>query len=189
MMGSGEIPISRMQGFRPPDDAEHEKIQAKVKKNMKRSVVSVSFYSLVSLIFIVMYMYIYFTVKTKNKVVLFTVVGIFAVAIIINIYRFVRIDKVVADIVERRDYLLCPARIHHLMPSFGTQFGNQTAKIQDMSGNVYAYEFLLNRQLKKIYKKNENAEIFIIKLDEKRELYSITYFEPQEPQEGNIEPL
>ena len=92
----------------------------------------------------------------------------------ISIYRLAVVDKMVDDIIKNRKYELRTAKIRHLMPGFGTNLAKTEAKVQDEHGNVYSYEFVLNRKLVKKFKKEPETEFLIVKLSEKKEMYSIT---------------
>ena len=71
--------------------------------------------------------------------------------------------------------------IHHIMPGFGTRLGKLTVKICDASddnvGNVYNYEFVINKKVSKAYRKNKDIVLTVIEIDKQNELYNLTYID------------
>jgi len=96
-------------------------------------------------------------------------------------YKYVFIDKKADAIVNERKYKVAPAMVHHIMPGFGTRFGKLTVKICDVSddnvGNVYNYEFVINKKVSKAYRKNKDIILTVIEIDKQKELYSLTYID------------
>lgn len=179
ILHTDEIPMKRMQGFREPTDEEHEIILNRVIKNLRKETVSMFLYSVMCIAFAIMYVVMFFRSDNKNDYIMLAVAGFFALIIVINVYKFIKVDRYVKNIVEKKDYVLRNVRIKNLELGFGPQIGKSNARVTDESGNVYGYDFVLNRKMKKIYRKNENAEFTVLKFDEKRDMYSITYFEKE----------
>lgn len=175
MINSGDIPINHLRGFREPTEAEHSFIYEKLKKNTKKDIISMCLYSFVCLVFVAFYLYMYFVLDSDKKSFMLIVAGVFILIILMAIYRIVRIDKSINKIVSEKAYQIAPVKISKIILGFGVQIGKSNVKVKDEDGNVYGYEFILNSSLKKIYKKNPEAEFFVIKLDEKRNMYGITY--------------
>lgn len=105
----------------------------------------------------------------------------FVVIAVVTIYKYVFIDKKADAIVNEKKYKVAPAMIHHIMPGFGTRFGKLTVKICDASddnvGNVYNYEFVINKKVSKAYRKNKDIVLTVIEIDKQKELYSLTYID------------
>lgn len=177
MVNSSDIPINHLRGFREPTEDEHSFIYEKLKKNTKKDIISMGLYSFVCLLFVAFYLYMYFVLDSDKKSFMLIVAGVFILIILMAIYRIVRIDKSINKIVSEKTYQIAPVKISKIILGFGVQIGKSNAKVKDEDGNVYGYEFILNSSLKKIYKKNPDAEFFVIKLDEKRNMYGITYIE------------
>ena len=100
-------------------------------------------------------------------------------------YRLFFVDRQIADIVKEKKYQVRNAKIHHIMPGFGTTFGKAEAKVQDENGTVYSYDFALSGKIKREYKKNPETQFLLIKLDEKKEMYNITL--PKEDNQEEVE--
>lgn len=175
MINSGDIPINHLRGFREPTEDEHSFIYERLKKNTKKDIISMGLYSFVCLLFVAFYLYMYFVLDSDKKSFMLIVAGVFILIILMAIYRIVRIDKSINKIVSEKAYQIAPVKISKIILGFGVQIGKSNVKVKDEDGNVYGYEFILNSSLKKIYKKNPEAEFFVIKLDEKRNMYGITY--------------
>lgn len=171
--GRGELPISKMPGFHPPDDEEHEYISNKVQKNLKKETVTTGLWFVVSILITIFYLYMYFMVNTTNKKYMLLAAGVFVIMSLISVYRLLFVDKVIRKIIENREYQIRNACIHHVMPGFGMNLGKTEVKMQDENGNVYCYEFVLTKKLAKQYKKQPETEFLLIKIDEKKERYGI----------------
>ena len=169
MTGRGELPIGKMPGFEPPDDETHEIILERFKKQMRKETVS----------YIVMYFRM--DAKADAKKGILVALAAFVVIVIVNIYKYVFIDKKADAIVNEKKYKVAPAMIHHIMPGFGTRLGKLTVKICDASddnvGNVYNYEFVINKKVSKAYRKNKDIILTVIEIDKQKELYSLTYID------------
>lgn len=186
MTGHGEIPINKMPGFHPPNDEEHEYIFKRVEKNLKKEITTSVLWLLISLMISAFYVYMYITSTADNKKYMLVAAGVFLIMAGVSIYRLVAVDRMIDNIIENREYELRTARVRHLMPGFGTNFARTEAKIQDEQGNVYSYEFVLNRKLVKRFKKEPETEFLIVKLNEKKEMYSIALpLEHEENAEAN----
>ena len=172
--GRGEIPINKMPGFHPPNNEEHEYILQRVEKNLKKEITTSVLWLIISLMISVFYLYMYITSNADNKKYMLIASAVFFIMARISIYRLAVVDKMVDDIIKNRKYKLRTAKIRHLMPGFGTNLAKIEAKVQDEHGNVYSYEFVLNRKLVKKFKKEPETEFLIVKLSEKKEMYSIT---------------
>ena len=172
--GRGEKPISKMPGFHPPDDEEHEYILKKIQKNLKKETVSSGSWMIVGIIIVIMYIRMYFKSTSDDKGYILMAAGVFGVMALICAYRLFFVDRQISDIVKEKKYQVGNAKIHHIMPGFGTTFGKAEAKVQDENGTVYSYDFALSGKIKREYKKNPETEFLLIKLDEKKEMYSIT---------------
>lgn len=165
--GKGEHPIRQMPGLRPPNDDEHQMILKRVKKKLNKEIAASALMTIISIAFIIFYIYMY--IHTKSKYILLAA-GVFAVIVCINVYKFICIDAVTDKTIKDRVYRVRKVRIHHFMPGFG---GKPEAKIQDTDGNVYSYEFIVNRKTKKAYNKNNEIEFFLIELNKEKERYCL----------------
>lgn len=183
MTGRGELPIGKMPGFEPPDDETHEIILERFKKQMRKETVSTVFWTIMSLFFIITYIVMYFRMDAKAdaKKGILVALAAFVIIAVVNIYKYVFIDKKADAIVNERKYKVAPAMVHHIMPGFGTRFGKLTVKICDVSddnvGNVYNYEFVINKKVSKAYRKNKDILLTVIEIDKQKELYSLTYID------------
>lgn len=166
--GRGEKPISKMPGFHPPDDEEHEYILKKIQKNLKKETVSSGSWMIVGIIIVIMYIRMYFKSTSDDKGYILMAAGVFGVMALICAYRLFFVDKQISNIVKEKKYQVRNAKIHHIMPGFGTTFGKAEAKVQDENGTVYSYDFVLSGKIKREYKKNPETEFLLIKLDEKK---------------------
>lgn len=171
--GRGELPISKMPGFHPPDNGEHEYISNRVQKNLKKETVTTGLWFFISILITIFYLYMYFIVNTTNKKYMLLAAGVFVIMSLISVYRLFFVDKVIRKIIESREYQIRSACVHHVMPGFGTNLGKAEVKMQDENGNVYCYEFVLTKKLAKQYKKQPETEFLLIKIDEKKERYGI----------------
>lgn len=59
--------------------------------------------------------------------------------------------------------------------------GKLTVKICDAGddnvGNVYNYEFVINKKVSKAYRKNKDIILTVIEIDKQNELYNLTYID------------
>lgn len=183
MTGRGELPIGKMPGFEPPDDETHEIILERFKKQMRKETVSTVFWTIMSLFFIITYIVMYFRMDAKAdaKKGILVALAAFVVIAVVTIYKYVFIDKKADAIVNEKKYKVAPAMIHHIMPGFGTRLGKLTVKICDAGddnvGNVYNYEFVINKKVSKAYRKNKDIILTVIEIDKQKELYSLTYID------------
>lgn len=179
MTGRNETPIEKLGGFHKPDDELHEQIRERVHKKMRREIATSILWTLVSLIFLCIYVYLLIkslaTGGEFSKSYMMAML-VFAIMVLISIYRFYATDRVVLQALKNKSYDVRKVTIHHIMPNMGRPI----AKIQDENGTVYYYEFPLNRKLNKIFKNDNEAEFTLIKFGQKRNIYSLTYFEREE---------
>lgn len=177
MTGKGEVPIENMIGFHPPDDAEHEAISKKIRKKIKREKISSCLWAAISLAFVVLYVYLIVNSDIEKKEYLVLSALVFCAIAFVCIYKVVFIDTKIIKVFDSREYQLKDVNIHHLMPGFGVSLGKSIAKVSDInvidgieSGHsetglkVYNYEFDINRELKKVYRKNHNAVFTLISM-------------------------
>ena len=182
MTGRGELPIGKMPGFEPPDDETHEIILERFKKQMRKETVSTVFWTIMSLFFIITYIVMYFRMDAKAdaKKGILVALAAFVVIAVVTIYKYV-FDKKADAIVNEKKYKVAPAMIHHIMPGFGTRLGKLTVKICDAGddnvGNVYNYEFVINKKVSKAYRKNKDIILTVIEIDKQNELYNLTYID------------
>lgn len=186
IIGKGELSIKQMQGFHSPDDEEHQYITQKMQKSLIKNIVVSSLMLLISMIFTVMYIWMYFRSVVVNKEYYLVVAGVFSVITVISGYKIFFTDSMIYKIIKNCEYKLRKAKIHHVMPGVYV-FEKTPVKIQDENGNIYYYEFQLNRKMKRIYKKDVDTEFTIIELNKKKEIYCITYL-PAEQIEQSIPP-
>lgn len=179
MTGKGELDIRKLQGFAPPDDDTQQQITKQLGKKIHREVILNFLWAGISACFTVFYLYLYASTDIGTKQDFLYAAAVFAIMVVISLYRYISVDRKVIGILENRSYQVRKATIHHLMPGIR----KETAKIQDEHGNVYYYEFYLTRKMKKKYRQNPNAEFTVLRLDERKELYSLLYLEGGETNE------
>lgn len=174
--GRGELDMQKMPGFQPPDDKTHEELSGLVLKKVKKEI-------RMNLMWIVLcagiagfYIFLYIKSIDAGKRNLLTASMIFILAAVLGFYRYWCVDRKVKHVIAAREYKVRTAKIHHVMPGIR----KDTVKIQDEKGNVYYYEFFLNRKLQKQFKNDPETEFTIIQLDEKKNIYSIAYLEREE---------
>lgn len=173
VVGSGEIDINKMPGFRSATDDEHMYISKKYQKAIGTNVITMLLWMIASAVFIVFHIYMYYQLR---EVIFLIFAAVFAVTIVINIYHILFVDKFTIDKIKRKDYQVAYATIHHMIPRIASQSGRPVAKIQDDEGRVYSQEFIVNKENKKIYQKNQEEKFLIIKIDEKKRVYGISHF-------------
>lgn len=177
MTGKGEVPIENMTGFHPPDDAEHEAISKKIRKKIKREKISSCLWAAISLAFVVLYVYLIVNSDIEKKEYLALSALVFCAIAFVCIYKVVFIDTKIIKVFDSREYQLKDVNVHHLMPRFGVSLGKSIAKVSDINVidgieseqsetglKVYNYEFDINRELKKVYRKNHNAVFTLISM-------------------------
>ena len=188
MTGRGELPISKMTGFHPPEDEEHEYIEKIMHKKISRELLASALWSLIGIAFIVMYIYIHVKSKLEISVYFFVTLGVFALIVIVNAYRFTVVDTKLDKIIVERKYTIKDVKVHHVMPGYGTNLGKLTVKIQDEQENVYYQEFTINRKMAKIYKNDTDTVFILIALDRGKNIYSLlSRKEEQKEEEKNKE--
>lgn len=173
MTGRGELPISKMTGFHPPEDEEHEYIEKIMHKKISRELLASALWSLIGIVFIAMYIYIHIKSKSEISVYFFVTLGVFALIVIVNAYRFAVVDTKLDKIIVERKYTIKDVKVHHVMPGYGTNFGKLTVKIQDEQENVYYQEFTINRKMAKIYKNDTDTVFILIALNREKNIYSL----------------
>ena len=102
--GRGEKPISKMPGFHPPDDEEHEYILKKIQKNLKKETVSSGSWMIVGIIIVIMYIRMYFKSTSDDKGYILMAAGVFGVMALICAYRLFFVDKQISNIVKEKKY-------------------------------------------------------------------------------------
>lgn len=188
MTGRGELPISKMTGFHPPEDEEHEYIEKIMHKKISRELLSSALWSIIGIAFIIIYIYVHIKSKLEISVYFFVTLGVFALIVIVNTYRFAIVDKKLDNIIKERKYTIKDVKVHHVMPGYGTNLGKLIVKIQDEKGNVYYQEFTIDRKMTKIYKHDTNTVFILIALDRNKNIYSIlSRKEEQKEEEKNKE--
>lgn len=100
--GRGEKPISKMPGFHPPDDEEHEYILKKIQKNLKKETVSSGSWMIVGIIIVIMYIRMYFKSTSDDKGYILMAAGVFGVMALICAYRLFFVDKQISNIVKEK---------------------------------------------------------------------------------------
>ena len=66
MTGRGELPISKMSGFHPPEDEEHEYIEKIMHKKISRELLSSALWSIIGIAFVIIYIYVH--IKSKLEI-------------------------------------------------------------------------------------------------------------------------
>lgn len=173
MTGRGELPISKMTGFHPPEDEEHEYIEKIMHKKISRELLSSALWSIIGIAFVIIYIYVHIKSKLEISVYFFVTLGVFALIVIVNAYRFAIVDTKLDRIIEERKYAIKDVKVHHVMPGYGTNFGKLTVKIQDEQENVYYQEFTINRKMAKIYKNDTDTVFILIALNREKNIYSL----------------
>lgn len=173
MTGKNEHPISQISGFRPPNDNEHQIILKRAEKKYRKEEAASVMMTIISFIFIIMYVYMYFHSKSDNKMYILFVAGIFVIIAGINIYKLFGVDIATKKIIQNRSYRIRKVRIHHFMPGFGANIGRPEVKIQDENGDVYSYEFIINGKMKRAYSKNKSIEFCLIELNKEKSKYCL----------------
>lgn len=173
MTGRGELPISKMSGFHPPEDEEHEYIEKIMHKKISRELLSSALWSIIGIAFVIIYIYVHIKSKLEISVYFFVTLGVFALIVIVNAYRFAIVDTKLDRIIEERKYAIKDVKVHHVMPGYGTNFGKLTVKIQDEQENVYYQEFTINRKMAKIYKNDTDTVFILIALNREKNIYSL----------------
>lgn len=185
MYGKGELPINKLGGFSPPSDYEHNYISKRFAKSLKKSTTSTWIWTIISVLFVVMYIFVLVNIGFNNQQTTFCLIAIavFVITAATGFYKIFYVNKRIKQIIEAKTYTLRKVQVHHIMPGFGTSLGKKTAKINDEKGNVYFYEFELGKEVKRKYKKNEYEWFCVLKLDEKKELYTLIYIEDENKKE------
>ncbi len=173
VVGVGEVDINKMPGFRDSTEDEHTILSEKYKKAIYKNIILMLFWTLVSAIFIMFHVKMYYMF---NDMIFLVFAAVFAVTILINIYKLIFVDKFTLNKIMNKNYNIAEARIHHLMPRIVSQSGRPIAKIQDEKGNIYNQEFIINKENKKIYQKNQEEKFIIVMIDKKRRIYGLTHF-------------
>lgn len=172
--GRGEKPISKMPGFHPPDDEEHEYILKKIQKNLKKETVSSGSWMIVGIIIVIMYIRMYFKSTSDDKGYILMAAGVFGVN-----GPDMCISPVFCrqtDFKYRKRKKISGKKCKN--PSHNAWIRNNIWKSRSKSTrrkrNRLQLRFRLERKDKKRIQKNPETEFLLIKLDEKKEMYSIT---------------
>lgn len=179
MTGKGELDIRKLQGFAPPDDDTQQRIMRQLGKKIHREIILNFLWAGISVCFTIFYLCLYISTDINTKQNFLYAAVVFAIMVVISLHRYISVDRKVMNILENRSYQVRRVTVHHLMPGIR----KESAKIQDEHGNVYYYEFYLTRKMKKKHRQNPNAEFIVLRLDEKKELYSLLYLEGGETNE------
>lgn len=174
MTNKGEISIRQMMGFHEPIAYEHDYILQSTEKKSLKSFITTIFWIIICSFFMAMYLKLWSTTQTINRRYFLVAAIVFGIMICVSCYRYICIDVKIRKIVNEKEYRVKNVKIHHTMPAI-VSVGKTTVKVNDEKGNVYSYEFSLNRRLKRIYKNNPNADFTVIEFDRNKEMYGITY--------------
>ena len=162
LSGSGELHISKLQGFHEPD--MDKKTEKRLKKILKKNCVSTAAWATISFLFAVMYGYVYLSGEKTGMVFLVAPI-VFLVMSLMGGASFILIDLKTYKAVCGQQYEMRSVQVDHISPGFSTTGGKAAAKIKDENGNVYSHEFPMNKRLKKLIKKDPEREFFVIRVN------------------------
>lgn len=166
--GQGEEDISKLSGFRQPEEKEREAIKEKVEKNTKKEIASAVFWAVVSSFFVGMYLFLFFFGEGSGRRNMLLMAVVFLAFDAACGYKAGRC-MAFRNIIRKEDYQLREVTIHHLMPRLAYLRG--TAKVKDENETVYHYEFELNRKQMQAFEKDKNTAFLLLKTGQEKAEY------------------